>query len=95
MVLEFRGEIWFWRGPAPWHFITIPDEQCAELEAIARGVTYGWGCIPVTALIGRTSFQTSLFPKDGLYVVPVKARVRGAEGLELGDTVKVRLTVGE
>lgn len=95
MVLEFRGEIWFWRGPSPWHFITIPDEQCAELEAIARGVTYGWGCIPVTALIGRTSFQTSLFPKDGLYVVPVKSRVRSAERLELGDTVKVRLTVGE
>ncbi len=95
MVLEFRGEIWFWRGPAPWHFVTVPDEQCAELEAIARGVTYGWGCIPVTALIGRTSFQTSLIPKDGLYVVPVKARVRSAERIELGDTVSVRLSVGE
>jgi Domain of unknown function (DUF1905) len=95
VVLQFRGEIWFWRGPAPWHFVTVPDEQCAELEAIARGVTYGWGCIPVTALIGRTSFQTSLFPRDGQYIVPVKARVRGAEGLELGDTVSVRLTIGE
>ncbi|WP_255408514.1 DUF1905 domain-containing protein [Plantactinospora sp. KBS50] len=35
MELEFRGEVWFWRGPAPWHFITVPDDQCAALEAAA------------------------------------------------------------
>jgi hypothetical protein len=35
-----------------------------------------------------------LFPKDGRYIVPVKASVRRAEGLELDDVVTVRLAVG-
>ncbi|WP_255408515.1 DUF1905 domain-containing protein [Plantactinospora sp. KBS50] len=49
--------------------------------------------IPVTARIGGTEWATSLFPKDGRYVVPVRANVRRAEGVTVGDTVPVRLTV--
>jgi hypothetical protein len=94
MKLEFSGEIWFWRGPAPHHFITVPDEECGALEAASAFVTYGWGMIPVAAQIGATEWTTSLFPKDGRYIVPIKAAVRDAERLELGDTVMVRLTVG-
>lgn len=93
MDLDFSGEMWFWKGPAPWHFITVPEEKCGELEAASAFVTYGWGMIPVTAQIGGTGWKTSLFPKDGRYVVPVKAWVRKAERLELGDTVTVRLAV--
>ncbi len=93
MHLEFNGEIWFWKGPAPWFFITVPDEQCGELEDASSRVSYGWGMIPVTAQINGTVWTTSLFPKDGQYVVPLKARVRNAEGLEEGDVVTVRLTV--
>jgi hypothetical protein len=61
--LEFRGEIIHWRGPAPFHFITVPEEQSAAIEAVSSLVTYGWGAIPVTARIGRTDFTTSLFPR--------------------------------
>lgn len=93
MDLEFTGEIWFWRGPAPWHFVTVPDEQCAAIEDAADQVTYGWGMIPVAARIGTTTFTTSLWPKDGSYIVPIKTRVRRAEELDLGDTVTVHLTV--
>lgn len=93
MILEFRGEMWLWKGPAPWHFITVPEAECGALEATSALVTYGWGMIPVTAQIGGTGWTTSLFPKDGRYIVPVKARVRKAEGLEIGDVVTVRLTV--
>ena len=91
MDLEFSGELWFWRGPAPWHFVTVPDEQCGALEAASALVTYGWGMIPVAARINRTGWTTSLWPKDGRYIVPVKAWVRKAEGLELDDVVTVRL----
>ncbi|MEU6076273.1 DUF1905 domain-containing protein [Micromonospora sp. NPDC047074] len=93
MHLEFSGELWFWRGPAPWHFVTVPDEGCHELAARSAAVSYGWGMIPVTARIGATDWSTSLFPRDGRYVVPVKAAVRRAEGLSVGDTVAVRLVV--
>jgi hypothetical protein len=91
--LEFTGELWFWKGPAPWHFVTVPDEQCGALEAVASHVSYGWGMVPVTAHIGRTEWTTSLWPKDGAYVVPVKTWVRRAEKLELGDEVNVRLRI--
>ena len=93
MELEFSGVIWFWRGPAPWYFVTVPEEQSQALKAISSLVTYGWGVIPVHVQIGRTEYKTSLFPKEGLYLVPVKASVRRAEGLEEGDTVTVRLAV--
>jgi Domain of unknown function (DUF1905) len=93
MDLKFSGEIWFWRGPSPFHFVTVPDAESAEIEAVASIVSYGWGVIPVAARIGRTGWTTSLFPKDGRYLVPVKAAVRTAEDLELGDVVTVQLSL--
>jgi len=93
MNIEFSGEIWFWKGPAPWFFVTVPAEQSRDLKAISEFVTYGWGVIPVHVRIGKTAWQTSLFPKDGLYLVPIKASVRKAENLEEGDKVTIRLEV--
>ena len=93
MDLEFEGEVWFWRGPSPWHFVSVPDEECGALEAVSGSVSYGWGMIPVTARLGQTRWTTSLYPKDGRYIVPVKAWVRKAEGVELGDQVTLRLAV--
>lgn len=93
MILEFRGEIWFWRGPSPFHFVTVPERESARISEIAPLVTYGWGVIPVTATIGRTTWQTSLFPKDSLYQVPLKTQVRKSENLELGDAVSLRLEI--
>jgi hypothetical protein len=93
MTLEFNGSVLFWRGPAPWYFVTVPAEQSESLKAISEFVTYGWGVIPVQAHIGQTGWKTSLFPKDDLYLVPVKASVRKAEEIEQGDNVMVRLEV--
>lgn len=93
MNWEFSGEIWYWKGPAPWYFITVPEQECADLKATSAFLSYGWGMIPVTVRIGETEWKTSLFPKDGSYVVPLKARVRTAEGLQEGDTVTVGLAV--
>ena len=89
----FTGEIWHWRGPAPFHFVTVPEEQAADIQALASDVTYGWGMIPVQARLGGTAWKTSLFPKDGGYVLPLKDAVRRAESVELGDTIEVELTV--
>jgi len=93
MNVEFSGEIWFWRGPAPWYFVTVPEAESRELEATVKLVTYGWGMIPVGARIGATEWKTSLFPKDNLYIVPIKAAVRRAEKLDEGDNVTVALEI--
>ncbi len=91
--LAFEGELWHWRGPAPHHFITVPREAATALHAVSAEVTYGWGMIPVRVRIGASTFETSLFPKDGGYVLPIKAVVRAAERLDDGDSVAVRLVV--
>ncbi|HSJ55276.1 MAG TPA: DUF1905 domain-containing protein [Anaerolineae bacterium] len=93
MNFEFDGKIWFWKGPAPWFFVTVPAEESDILKGISGHVTYGWGVIPVHARINKTEWQTSLFPKDGRYIVPIKAHVRKAENLEEGDNVTIRLEV--
>jgi hypothetical protein len=93
MNIEFDGEIWFWKGPAPWFFVTVPEQQSRDLKAISAIVTYGWGVIPMQVRIGNTKYRTSLFPKDGRYLVPVKASVRKAENLDEGDKVTVWLEV--
>ena len=92
-MLEFTAEVWQWRGPSPYHFVTVPAEQSEDLQAVAAAVTYGWGMIPVEARINDTRWSTSLFRKDGGYVLPLKDSVRRAEACELGDRITVELTV--
>lgn len=95
MNIEFDGNIWFWRGPSPFYFVTIPPEPSSEIKAISNFVTYGWGVIPVQVRIGKTEWKTSLFPKDGLYLVPIRLNVRKAEKLEEGDMVTIQLEISE
>lgn len=93
MIIEFTENIFYWRGPAPWFFVTVPVEESGALKKIANLITYGWGVLPVQAQIGKTKWSTSLFPKDGVYLVPIKASVRKAEKLAEGDAVTIRLYV--
>lgn len=92
MEMRVRAAMIHWRGPSPYHFIPIPPRDGAKITAIARSLTYGWGVIPVRGRIGSTTFRTSLFPKDGTYLIPIKGSVRAAEGVELGHRVTVDLT---
>ena len=91
MSFTVVGDVFEWRGPAPFHFVALSAAQAAEMSEMAREVTYGWGMIPVTGRVGRTSFTTSLWPKEGTYYVPLKDAVRNAEGIKLGDRVTVQL----
>ncbi len=91
---SFSGRVVYWRGPAPFHFVPLPPAQATEVRFLAPLVTYGWGAIPVRARIGRTEFATSLFPRDGGYLLPVKDSVRKAEGIAVGNTVRVELAIG-
>lgn len=93
MDLEFSGEVWFWKGPAPWHFVTVPEVESDAIADVSAIASYGWGCIPVVVQIGDVSWRTSLFPKDDRYLVPLKTSVRKAAAIDLGDVVDVTLTL--
>ncbi len=91
MVIEFKGKIFQWRGPAPYLFVAVPDKQSADIKSVSKLVTYGWGVIPALIKVGKTRWTTSLFPKEGRYLVPIKMVVQKAEKLKEGDEIKLRL----
>ena len=91
--LHFNGTVIEWRGPSPYYFVPVPDEEAADIREVAAMATYGWGVIPVAAVIGEVDFETSLFPKDGGYLLPLKVAVRKPQGLRPGDDVSVEMTI--
>ena len=91
MIIEFTGKIFQWRGPAPYLFVAVPDKESTDIKSVSKLVTYGWGVIPVVAKSGKTEWKTSLFPKDGRYLVPIKMVVQKAEHLKEGDEIKLKL----
>ena len=93
MDFHFEGPVVEWRGPAPFYFVAIPDEESADIKFAAKGVEY-WGQVPVMVRIGEAEFTTALFPKDGSYLLPLKDAVRKAAGIEVDQVVAVALNVG-
>jgi hypothetical protein len=94
------AKIWLWttdKAPASWHFVTIEGEVAEAIHALAlmrrleNGRKRGWGTINVRATIGETEWESSIFPaKDvGGWLLPIKAAVRKAEGLSVGDEIAV------
>lgn len=93
MDASFTAELFEWRGPAPFYWLALPEDACDYVRAEAAEATYGWGAIPVCVRIGRTEWETSLLPRDGGYVLPVKKDVRVRECFGDGDTVTVAMSV--
>ena len=91
MNLIFDSVVFEWRGPAPFYFARVTDEVAAEIKQVASIVSYGWGVIPASVTIGKTTYTTSLFPKDGGYLVPLKDAVRKPEALAVDDEIRIRL----
>ena len=69
--VQFSAELREWRGPAPYFWLTVPEDSCASVRAEAAAASYGWGAIPVTVRIGSTEWETSLLPK-GRWLPPAR-----------------------
>ena len=94
MEVVFSGDVFEWRGPAPFYYVAVPDDDSADIKDAAPMLTYGWGVIPARVSVGATVWETSLFPKDGRYLVPLKDAVRRAEDISEGDVIVVAMTLG-
>ncbi|WP_149760334.1 DUF1905 domain-containing protein [Neomesorhizobium albiziae] len=90
---RFEAKVIYWRGPSPFFFVPIPLQHSEEIRRISKVVTYGWGMIPVEAVIGGVVFSTSLFPKNETYLLPLKTNVRRKINVTADDTVSVDMTV--
>jgi hypothetical protein len=93
---SFRARLWLYPSEAAaWHFVTIPKAQAETIKATYGKMAKGWGSLPVEVSIGKTVWQTSIFPdrQAGTYLLPVKAAVRTREGLYEGDMVSLSVSV--
>ena len=93
MDLEFDGPMYEWRGPSPYHFVAVPEDEVEQIRETAAFVTYGWGMVPARLTLGDTEWETALWPREGGYVVPLKDWVREAEDVVLGQVVEVTVEV--
>jgi hypothetical protein len=93
MDFQFEGPVIEWRGPAPFYFVRVPEEETEDIKFAAKGLEY-WGQVPVVVHIGGIDFATALFPKDGRYLIPLKDAVRTPAGIEVGQVLAVGLSVG-
>lgn len=91
--ITFTGVVIEWRGPPPFYFVALPEDQVEDVRDAARMASYGWGVVPVVAAIGSTCFATSLFPRNSGYLLPLKEKVRRAADVVLGEMVGVALRV--
>lgn len=92
MDFEFEGAVIEWRGPAPFYFVAIPEDESADIKFAAKGMEY-WGQVPVVVRISDTEFRTALFPKDGRYLLPLKDAIRTPAGIEVDEVLAVALSV--
>jgi Domain of unknown function (DUF1905) len=91
--LTFAGRVIEWRGPSPYYYLPVPDEESADIREIAAMASYGWGVIPVVARLRGVEFATSLFPKDGGYLLPLKDAVRKPHKITVGDEITIEMSV--
>lgn len=92
----FKAKIWLYHGgKAAWRFISVPKKESQQIKFFAAGPRRGWGSVPVTVTVGKTTWKTSIFPdtKSGSYLLPLKANVRKKEEISAEDTVSVSLEV--
>jgi hypothetical protein len=92
---RFTAELWMYQGKSAWFFVTLPRDESQKIQFFAASPRRGFGSVRVTAQIGGTEWQTSIFPdsKSKSYVLPVKAAVRKKESLAAGKPVAVTLTM--
>lgn len=89
----FEAELWEWKDEGGWCFVTVPADVSEDIR-FAAGPPRGFGSFRVEVTVGATTWRTSVFPqKVGTFALPVKKAVRRAEGVDVGDKVKVSLTL--
>lgn len=93
MDFVFEGPVVEWRGPAPFYFVALSEEDSADIKFAAKGVEY-WGQVPVMVRIEGIEFSTALFPRDGRYLLPLRAAVRKCARIAIDQVVAGGLNVG-
>jgi hypothetical protein len=90
----FDAELWIYQGRARIYFVTVPADIAQHIKSFIAGPRRGWGAIKVSVKIGQSRWRTSIFPmgEEQSYILPIKAEIRKAQGLDEGDTARITLS---
>lgn len=93
-LVTIKGEVWRYPGPAGWHFVNMNRRDSARIRELPWVKTVAWGYVRIKATVGKTSWNTTLFPaKGGIYMVALKAAVRKIENIQPGDIVRIKIAL--
>ncbi len=92
---SFSGKLWKYGGKSSWWFISLPVEDSEDIQKICSHRKRDFGSIGVTATIGNSTWQTSLFrdTKRNCYLLPIKRSVRVAEDLQENSSYEVTIEI--
>lgn len=92
---KMRAKCWRYPGMAAWYFLPIDKKVAATLRENFAGKARGFGSLKVTVRLGKSKWQTSIFPdkQSGTYLLPLKAAIRRAESIDDGDSVDFSITL--
>lgn len=89
-IYKTTSTLWLYPGEtAKWHFLTVSKDISQEIKETYKGLRKGFGSLPIEVTIGKTTWETSVFPdtRAGTYLLPVKAKVRKAEDIYVDEKV--------
>ncbi len=89
-VYKITSDIKVYPGSGGWRFLVIKPAESKAIKASHGGLARGWGSLPVEVTIGKTTWETSIFPdnKTSTYLLPLKAKVRKVENIYDDDVVQ-------
>lgn len=92
---KWKSKVWLYPGHAGWHFVTVPKKESGEIRTLFGSMAKGWGSLPVSVTLGKTVWETSIFPDNTskTYLLPLKAAMRKKEGVLAEDTVSLSITI--
>lgn len=78
-----------------WHFMSIDKTRAKEINAMFGNKKRGWGSLPVEVVIGKSKWNTSIFPdsKSGTFLLALKSAIRKQEHIHKGDKVKAKISI--
>mgnify|MGYP000075326164 CR=1 FL=1 len=81
---SITAQVWKWQGNSPWYFINVDKKRSEQIRA-----EYGKGLIPVSVMLGSSTWKTSLLPhlESNMYLIAIKKSIRRAEQIVEGSTV--------
>mgnify|MGYP001274225394 CR=1 FL=1 len=92
-IFQIKSKVWIWPGVGGWHFVYVDRKFNKKIKEL--GKPYGGGFVKIKAKLGKTSWETALFPykKEDVYLLSIKATVRKKESVFDGDEVKIKIEI--